>query len=397
MPFTRIEREKLYEQVWSRPMNHLAREYGVSSQRLKELCDQAGIPTPAPGHWARIAAGKIVPQLALPEVSSDSSWVTISPSPSRRKKPALASRSEVADKKEKPAETSRAEPSGILSKSAPNLAVPAKLGRPHRIIAGWLAEHKRSKEEAKQYSWIHFSPTPYSAMDRRRHRILDTLFKAIEKVGGKAVEEERKALAIELEGERIPFQLREKQKQVRRPLTESERRWHRAGDKEWRQELQPSGKLIFEIKHYLPSGFKLQWLETDEMPMEEFLPEIFDTLKRAAPILAQRTRERLEQQRLAEIAAHERYLAEQARKRDDNRWQGFLELAATWQRHEQARLFLEALKQREFDPDCMVGEVSLAEWLTWVEHRLEAGNPLNQGVEVLFGGIEKVTSYTYSN
>lgn len=395
---TRIERARLYELVWSRPMSHLAKEFGVPSQKLKALCDKAEIPTPATGHWQRIAAGKKVSQIPLPDASSQNSLLVIAPAVPRMSTPAPSNKANGSGNELASSLPSGSRQQTSAKKVGPDLKVPAKLGRAHSIIAGWQAEHKQRTEEAKQHRWGGFAPEPLSAMDRRRYRILDTLFKAIEKAGGKAIEEERKAIAIELEGEKIPLQLREKQKQkqkqIRRSLTDDEKRWHRPGDKEWRQELQLTGKLVFEIKSYLPSGFKSQWLETDEVSMEDLLPDIFDTVQRVAPILAQRTKERLEQRRLAEIAAHKRYLAEQERKRDDNRWQRFLELADIWQRHEQARGFLDALKRLEIDSESTVGETSLADWLAWAERRLEAGNPVNRGVEALFTDIEKITSYT---
>ncbi|MBA2780599.1 hypothetical protein [Billgrantia kenyensis] len=393
---TRIERVRLYELVWSRPMSHLAKEYGLPSQKLKEVCDKAGIPTPAPGHWQRIAAGKKVSQPPLPDAPPENSLLAIAPYTPRMRAPVPSGNAHGTDQglELTPAARPKQKKRGV--RSGPDLEVPAKLGRAHPIISGWQEEHKRQTEEAKKYRWggVGFAPAPLTAMDRRRYRILSTLFKAIEKVGGKAIEEERKATAIEIEGEKIPFQLREKQKQVRRPLTESEKRWRSSGDRDWRQELKPTGKLIFEIKSYLPSGFKSQWLETDEISMENLLPEIFDTIQRVAPILANRTKERLEKRRLEEIAAHERYLAEQERKRDNNRWQRFLELADSWQQHEQARHFLAALTQLEIERDTSVGDMTLAEWLTWAEGRLAAGNPLSHGVEALFSDIEKITSYT---
>lgn len=390
---TRIERARLYELVWSRPMSHLAKELGLPSQKLKKLCDTAEIPTPAAGHWQRIAAGKAVPQPPLPSAPSENSWIVIDPQPPRTRTLTPSSKERNENNEIEPTQSSSQIQQRRAKKSGPDLEVPTKLRRAHPIIAGWLAEHKRRTEEAKRYRWGNLMPDPLSAMERRRQRILDTLFKAVDKVGGKTIEEERKAIAIELTGEKISLQLREKQKQVRRPLTKDEKRWYSSENREWRQELQPTGKLTFEIKSYFPPGFKSQWLETDEVSMEALLPEIWETLQRATPILAKRTKERLGQRRIEELAAHNRYLAEQERKRDDNRWHRFLKLADTWQRYEQARRFLEVLKQLEIDKENTVGEMSLAEWLSWVECHLEAGNPMCQGIEALFADIEKISSY----
>ncbi|WP_420267634.1 hypothetical protein [Halomonas lysinitropha] len=378
-------------------MSHLAREYGVASQRLKDLCVQAKIPTPPAGHWTRVAAGKSVIRPPLPEAARDASIVIIAPSPSCNKTSSQPARVEADGRKAKSATKSIPGPKQKSSaKSAPYLSVPTQLRNPHRIIAAWLEEHQRSRENARRSTLPGLAPTPFTSVDRRRQRILDTLFKAIEKAGGKAIEEDRKKLAIELEGEAIPIQLREKNRQIRRSLTEDEKRWSWNAGKDWKLELQPTGKLVFEIKRYLPRDFRQDWLETDEVTLEACLPEIFNTLTRAAPLLALETQKRRERERLARIAEHERYLAEQARKRDDNQWQRFLEVADNWQRHERARHFLQALKQLDLDPDIMIGERSLGEWLVWVERRLTTGNPLNQGIDTLFADIEKVTNYTYS-
>jgi hypothetical protein len=396
-PSTRIDRERLYEKVWSSPMSHLAGEYGVVSQRLKDLCDQARIPTPPAGHWSRVAAGKTVTQPPLPEAPDAASVVIIAPAQPRSKASSQPVKAKAAGRKA--SSTANSSPKSkreAPAKSSPSLNVPAQLRSPHRIIAGWLVDHKRSRENARLDSFLNFLPAPFTKMEHRRQRILDTLFKAIEKVDGKTMEEDRKSLAIELQGEKVSFQLREKNKQVRRPLTENEKRWSQPRDRDWRQELQPTGKLVFEIKRHLPKGFRQDWLETDEVTLEACLPEIFDTLTRAAPIMALETQRRLEKERLDRIAEHERYLAEQARQRDDNQWRRFLEFADTWQRHERARYFLLAVKQIDLDPTTMIGEKSLGEWLAWVEHRLETGNPLNQGIDTLFSDIEKITSYTYS-
>lgn len=57
---TTISRDKLYEEVWSRPMAAVAREYGVTSTALKKTCVRHGIPTPEQGYWAKLKYGKPV-------------------------------------------------------------------------------------------------------------------------------------------------------------------------------------------------------------------------------------------------------------------------------------------------------------------------------------------------
>ncbi len=61
-----IERDQLYEEVWSTPMIHLGRKYGVSGTEIKRICGDLQIPVPAPGHWSRLEAGHSVPRPPLP-------------------------------------------------------------------------------------------------------------------------------------------------------------------------------------------------------------------------------------------------------------------------------------------------------------------------------------------
>lgn len=40
----RFERQKLYEQVWEKPMTTLASEYGLSDVGLRKICKRLSIP-----------------------------------------------------------------------------------------------------------------------------------------------------------------------------------------------------------------------------------------------------------------------------------------------------------------------------------------------------------------
>jgi hypothetical protein len=101
------------------------------------------------------------------------------------------------------------------------ITVPHELKRPYRVIVSWLAEHKRQVQDYRRDAWGR-QPEPFTDTDRRRHRILDTLFKALEAKGFTIKTEQYQPVWFEVQKERIDFQLREKQKQVRRPLTKSE-------------------------------------------------------------------------------------------------------------------------------------------------------------------------------
>lgn len=75
---TTVTREKLYEQVWARPMTKVAAEYGLTSTGLKKTCKRYEIPTPPRGYWQQLAHGKTLPKTPLPKASSPATAITIS-------------------------------------------------------------------------------------------------------------------------------------------------------------------------------------------------------------------------------------------------------------------------------------------------------------------------------
>ncbi len=43
---TVVKREALFEQVWSKPMTRLAKDYGISDVALGKICKRMQIPRP---------------------------------------------------------------------------------------------------------------------------------------------------------------------------------------------------------------------------------------------------------------------------------------------------------------------------------------------------------------
>lgn len=62
----RVTRKELYEQVWSKPMQKLAKEYGLSDVGLAKICKKHNIPRPYRGYWAQILFGQVLQRDDLP-------------------------------------------------------------------------------------------------------------------------------------------------------------------------------------------------------------------------------------------------------------------------------------------------------------------------------------------
>lgn len=277
--------------------------------------------------------------------------------------------------------------------------MPKQLSKPHPVIARWLTEHERRKEQARRERdpliKRMIAPEEFTSGDRRRHRILDTLFKELERQGGRVKEEEQRQLFVEMDGEPIRFQIREKQKQVRRPLTDDEKRWGSASDKGWRQELQPTGRLVLTIKTWLPDGLRTEWLENDAKSMELLLPEIIATFVAAGPLLVEQWQQREEEERQRQIAEHKQYEEQQRRRLDANRWRHFVELAHRSRDAEIARAFVAQLRRLDCDESEAVAGKGLGDWMAWAEKHAHSTDPLGHGVSSIFDSVGEITAWSY--
>ena len=236
---TIVSRQDLYDQVWVTPMMQLAEQYGISGNGLAKICRLLVIRLLGRGYWARKQAGQKVSQVPLRDAPARVALqVRIAPSLPPAPPPRLSTELE--------------EKFAAARELTSCLKVSEKLLRPHPVIAAWLEERKRRREEARRDTWRSISDVPdFLAVDRRRHRFLDALFKALERSNFKAKTGERSEVYLEVERERIEFELKEKYRQVRRPLTDDEKKWHHNPDRPWRQELQPTGTLALTIKTHL--------------------------------------------------------------------------------------------------------------------------------------------------
>ncbi|HEX3860787.1 MAG TPA: hypothetical protein VHY35_03775 [Stellaceae bacterium] len=59
-------REALYELVWTDPVRTVAARFGMSDVAFRKHCVRAAVPLPERGYWAKVAAGRKVPKIALP-------------------------------------------------------------------------------------------------------------------------------------------------------------------------------------------------------------------------------------------------------------------------------------------------------------------------------------------
>lgn len=380
-----VTREELYAQVWKTPMSRLSTEYGISGKGLAKICDRLKVPYPPRGYWARKEAGQRVLTYRLPKADEEvPASVTITPTPPPVELPGLPTDVQVK------ADAAR--------KDGERVSVADRLAKPHRVIAAWIEAAAQSRAEAQRErepwrrKWL-LERAVFTDMERRKHRILDALFKALERNGAKVTETERRELIAEPSGERVEFGVREKQ--IRRPLTVDEKKWASPGSRDWKKDLEATGRLVFAIKGYPPAGVRTEWLETEEQPLEDMLPDIVAAFVALGPLLVARRLQREEEERQRRLAEQRRYEEQQRRKRDDKRWKTLISLAQMKRDAELAAELIAALKSKDMDSDAVVDGRPLREWIDWAEERAAKANPANLGAQAVFEQIASVNEWNY--
>ncbi|MEE1656738.1 hypothetical protein VB618_11060 [Microvirga sp. CF3062] len=182
----RLKRSELYDLVWSEPMRTLAARFGVSDVALGKACRKADIPLPGLGYWAKRQAGKQTTQIALPprgigmsdEVFVGGNRYSWNPGPTDREilgpvPPPPAFEEAVDD----------------LRKRIQPLVGTVRVSKTHThpLIANLLAEDERRRERqrASSYSFPWDAPLFETPLQRRRLRILNSLFLALARAGAK--------------------------------------------------------------------------------------------------------------------------------------------------------------------------------------------------------------------
>ena len=277
------------------------------------------------------------------------------------------------------------------------LTVPDHLQRPHPIVAGWISGTPdqargrktlaRRRSVAGRFHGHRAAPAPHSehSIHRRReawlHRKVD----------------DRGRTFLEIDGEPAVLTLKEKFRQVRRPLTEEEKR----------QGFDPKGLGN-------PRRRRLAFCSLASRPFS--MPH-FPILDRRPRATARTPSSRKSQQcslrrrrscrcgggaipgsRKAPPRGEIRCY-EQRRKnahRDRNRLRGLLEFAGRAKEVQTAREFLDGSRRKPATsrPSSSAAG-SLDDWIAWARDRLAARAPLQTGAETVFNTVASIDQWTH--
>lgn len=352
-----IDRETLYQEVWSTPGRVLAKKYGVSDVALAKACKRHDIPRPPPGHWAKVANGKHSIQSSLPVLHDP-----------RQGEIRFYGKFSKAQTIGDPELEAIAEDLAHAAKTR----VPDKLVSPHRLVQATReyfkaihAGHAKEQDRIKMLSIQVSRPNQSRAL-----RIMNTLIKAWESLGGQVavdrdmhdatkpstyfvMDTDRVKVNLEEQSERLPDQPR------------------------WKHDRQYTGQLFLRLESQWSENLRGLWSDGKRQRLEDLVESILEGLLRRIDC---EKRHRLDQ----EISARQSNRAKQcraaARQREEDekiRRKRLIGEVSRWQKAQRIRRYLSAIKIRVHSGTLKSNnEEAYSNWMKWASWYADHIDPL---------------------
>jgi hypothetical protein len=364
----RLSRKALYDLVWSEPMKTLSARFGISDVALKKTCARAGIPTPDRGYWAKKDAGKDTFQAAFstrPTGMDDEVSIGGGGNGSYRhwNQEELLTPIGAPPEFSEPIETVRAR----IAETVGRVAVPHKILNWHPAIDRLLREDekRREKQLADPYPMSWYNPIFETPFERRRLRILNSLFFAVAKMNGKPSVHGREAREIH-----ISFFQQHLHLHLEKPKISARRA--RAGNATG--ESNDTKLCLSVVKFFGSEEVLATWQDDDVQKIETRMTDIAVQLILTAEIqyrehavhhyqwLNKRKAELEEEERKRKLEA-ERAQRERQKRIEQGRINRLLRDAAAFQQAGEIRRYVEAIRQARALDGSSIEEVE--QWSQW--------------------------------
>jgi len=380
-----LTREELYEQVWSKPVTHLAKSFGLSDAGLAKICRDLNIPKPGRGYWWKLEMGIPVERTPLPGLEDgEKMQVHLNPAakPTRPPKQLTETEQKVADER----------------KEENRIWVSDRLDSPHSLVEQTqrsLANAKTDDEgrvRSKAKGCLDVCVAPESV--DRAMRIMDALIKALE-LRGYAISVDKKEgkTWVTVNEERISFSLAELTDRRVKELTptqkldrkKNERLFELLYSKEY--ERIPNDRFTLEIDDYSGS-LRRRWSDSSSRRVEDVLNRFVTSLIRISEDIKNSRIEAKERQRIWEEQApererlrkeaEERRIEEVQRHRQEKCRAKWLESKLPyWHHAQELRAFIASVRALAIQRHGEIHEGSeIAKWLAWAERYASSIDPL---------------------
>lgn len=372
-------REVLYKEVWQFPVTEVAKKYSVSDVAIHKVCKSLDVPTPPPGYWAKVRAGKKVDVPPLPK--SDKQEIKTGIRSDNRYNEEYADELSFLSPDEK--ERLFAAASEIVLTDENEKMHPKIVGHRKRIENWEKAFKKQSPYEQKQSRktapYLKYAVADDSLL--RVFRIIDTLIKAMKPLGVDVDDD----LCFHYESDHIQLNFSEATTEIPHELTKEERMSLLKYEDERKRYSWASKPQIRKYDHVhngrisVGVGLKRRFRDGKSIILEEQLGDIMVAIFIAIndAKIARQEREEAERKR-----------QEEQRRREELRKRYNEEVKQTLALENQAEDFAIACKIRALInavESKVNGDGDVAKWVIWAKAKADWYDPTIATEDEFFG------------
>ena len=355
-------------------MMHLAKEYGLSDVGMAKLCKRLDIPRPPRGYWAKLEFGHRVRKTPLPDPDDDCELVMNGPNEYQ-----VGNRM-LSDEVQKVVAEERQEDLRIV--------VAETLRGSHELTSQANQELQVAEKDDRglivKPEVLSLDVQVSKPQLRRALLIMDALLKALEQRGYTVA----RGPCVTILGEEISFGIRELVDAVREQPDEHDLEGsYSFGHSRYFTKYVPSGRILLHIHDagmHWANGCRKSWRDAKKQKVEDCLNKFVAGLVEVA---ARKKEHRIEEKRReAEAAEAERRRQEEARIREEKRKlqkqeqasvDELFQQAECWNRSQDLRRFIEAVKQQHLDNgESLEPGSEVSQWTAWAMRQADRVDPL---------------------
>lgn len=324
---SRLSRRQLYDLIWSHEMPQVAEHLGISEWQIRQICENHRVPLPTAAFWRDRAAGKKAKQAiftstmdATLEVITLSGSKPIAPLPIAKPAPIRPPAAPMHELRRK------ARPSGVAW---------VTVAQPHYALLAVAKELRTKKPDDHGVVIIGGETIPYTSIGlpsvERVIFVLDKIFRDLE-TRGIGIKLSRQWFTATRGDESVDFKLSEKVAKLKHVPTDYElqqeaRRLRSGGENYswyWSKAYPEfdyllTGTLKLSMSLWGSHGSRLDWQDRKTFSLEDQVDDIVLAFEERLEADRLRKIERERERRLSIRADDNRRLAEQRRKREDER------------------------------------------------------------------------------
>lgn len=378
-----LTRSQMHALVWSTPGDRASAQWSVSYPTLRKACERYNIPVPPRGYWAKLRAGKPVTAIALPARAPGMSdeihlgdryyW--------QRSLTDEELLGPLTDPPEFPEDIALVR--DRIGKAIGTVQVGRVLTIKHPAVSKLLAQDdaRREKQKTATYVFSWEKPVFDTPFEQRRLRLLNALFLAVARCGGKAEVRgaEAREITITVHQTAVFFTL-DRPKVTRRGAA---------------QGFHPTGSKSDPLRLAITEGYQREeeraaWQDSADGPLERLMAEIAVEIVTAAELKyregcvrqfewrVKRKAEREEElrQRQLELVRQER---ERQQRLEQARIDRLLDEAATLRRATEIRAYVHAVKQATTGEGIGATTEEVERWAQWALAEADRIDPVRNG------------------